>query len=312
MAEHFLVTGADGCIGAWTVRLLLDEGADVTAFDVGVNDSRHRLIADGAPLGFRRIIGDIVDRSAVVDAMAGVDRVIHLAALQVPFCRADPSGGAAVNVQGTVNVFEAAVEHGIAPVAYASSAAVFGPVELYPEPVLGPDALPRPATLYGAYKVANEQTAAVYAADHGLTCVGLRPFTVYGAGRDQGVTSQPTAAIYSAVQGEPYRVGYGGVTDFHYAPDAARAFIAAARVSLDSSAAPVVNLRGHVTSVDDFLGRVRRITGFDDLGIEPGAEPLPFAHALSPKGLTELLGDLPATSLDESIAETARLLSASL
>ena len=310
MAERFLVTGADGCIGAWTVRLLLDEGADVTTFDLGANDSRHRLISGGAPLGFRRIIGDIVDRSAVVDAMAGVDRVIHLAALQVPFCKADPSGGAAVNVQGTVNVFEAAVEHGISPVAYASSAAIYGPVDLYPGPVLGPDALPKPATLYGAYKVANEQTAAVYAADHGLASVGLRPFTVYGAGRDQGVTSQPTAAIYSAVRGEPYEVGYGGVTDFHYAPDVARAFIAAARVELDAPAAPAVNLRGHVTSIDDFVDRVRRIAGFDDLSVS--GDPLPFAHALSPAGLDELLGDIEPTPLDDAIAETTRILAASL
>ena len=308
MAEHFLVTGADGCIGAWTVRVLLDEGAEVTTFDLGENDSRHRLVSGGAPLSFRRMTGNIIDRAAVVDAMADVDRVIHLAALQVPFCQADPSAGAAVNVQGTVNVFEAAVEHGIAPVAYASSAAVFGPVDLYPEPVLGPDALPEPATLYGAYKVANEQTAAVYAADHGLTTVGLRPFTVYGAGRDQGVTSQPTAAIYSAVRGEPYQVGYGGVTDFHYAPDVARAFIAASRVELDPPAAKVVNLRGHVTSVDDFVDRVRRITGFDDLGA--GTEPLPFAHALSTEGLAELLGGNEPTPLDDAIAETARLVAA--
>ena len=310
MAERFLVTGADGCIGAWTVRLLLDEGADVTTFDLGANDSRHRLVSGGAPLDFRRITGDIVDRSAVVDAMAGVDQVIHLAALQVPFCKADPSGGAAVNVQGTVNVFEAAVEHGISPVTYASSAAIYGPVELYPGPVLGPDALPKPATLYGAYKVANEQTAAVYAADHGLASVGLRPFTVYGAGRDQGVTSQPTAAIYSAVRGEPYEVGYGGVTDFHYAPDVARAFIEAARVELDAPAAPAVNLRGHVTSIDDFVDRVRRITGFDDLSVS--GDPLPFAHALSPAGLDELLGDIEPTPLDDAIAETARILAASL
>ncbi|MYB04384.1 MAG: NAD-dependent epimerase/dehydratase family protein [Acidimicrobiaceae bacterium] len=309
MAEHFLVTGADGCIGAWTVRLLLDEGAEVTTFDLGENDNRHRLVSDGAPRNFRRITGNIIDRAAVVDAMAGVDRVIHLAALQVPFCQADPSSGAAVNVQGTVNVFEAAVEHGISPVAYASSAAIFGPVHLYPDPVLGPDALPKPATLYGAYKVANEQTAAVFAADHGLASVGLRPFTVYGAGRDQGVTSQPTAAIYSAVRGEPYQVGYGGVTDFHYAPDVARAFIAASRVELHSPAAPAVNLRGHVTSIDDFVDRVRRITGFDDLSVS--GEPLPFAHALSTEGLAELLGDTEPTPLDDAIAETARLVAAS-
>ena len=306
MAEHFLVTGADGCIGAWTVRLLLDEGAEVTTFDLGVNDNRHRLVSGGAPLNFRRLIGNIADRSAVVDAMAGVDRVIHLAAMQVPFCRADPSRGAAVNVQGTVNVFEAAVEHSISPVVYASSAAIFGPPELYPEPVLGPDAPARPATLYGAYKVANEQTAAVYAADHGLASVGLRPFTVYGAGRDQGVTSQPSAAIYSAVRGEPYQVSYGGVTDFQYAPDVARAFIAASRVESDAPAASVVNLQGHVTSIDDFVDRIRNVTGFDDLGVS--GEPLPFAQALSPVGLAELLGDIKPTPLDDAITETAHIL----
>ena len=90
MAERFLVTGADGCIGAWTVRLLLDEGAEVTTFDVAANNNRHRLVAEGAPLNFRRLTGDIVDRAAVVDAMAGVDRVIHLAALQVHSARPIP------------------------------------------------------------------------------------------------------------------------------------------------------------------------------------------------------------------------------
>ena len=310
MAEHFLVTGADGCIGAWTVRLLLDEGAEVTTFDLGENNSRHRLVSDGAPMDFRRITGDIVDRSALVDAMAGVDRVIHLAALQVPFCKADPSNGAAVNVQGTVNVFEAAVEHGIAPVAYASSIAVYGTADDYPSPVLAPGDPPRPTTLYGAYKVANEQTAAVYAAEHGLSSVGLRPHTVFGPGRDQGLTSQPTAAIYSAVRSEPYAVEYGGVLDFQYAPDVARLFIAAARSGPAEPAAPVLNIRGHVAPVCDFVDRVRFVTGFDDLGA--GTEPLPFPHAASPEGLAALLGDIEPTPLDDAIAETARIVASSL
>ena len=309
MAERFIVTGADGCLGAWTVRLLLDQGADVVVFDLGANDRRHHLVSGGAPLEFRRVVGDITDRAAVIDAMAGADRIIHLAALQVPFCRADPSGGASVNVVGTVNVFEAALEHRIEPVVYASSIAVYGTADDYASPVLAPDDPLKPSTLYGAYKVANEQTAAVYAADYGLASVGLRPHTVYGPGRDQGLTSQPTAAIYNAVRAEPYQVEYGGVLDFQYAPDVARRFIAAARSSLLEPAAPVLNLRGHVTSVSDFVDRVRRITGFDDLGA--GTEPLPFPHAASPAGLAELLGDIEPTPLDDAIAETASILSAS-
>ena len=306
MAERFFVTGADGCLGAWTVRLLLDEGAEVVVFDIGANDRRHQLVSGGAPLQFRRVVGDITDRAAVVDAMDGADRIIHLAALQVPFCRADPSGGASVNVVGTVNVFEAALEHRIEPVVYASSIAVYGTADDYASPVLAPDDPLKPSTLYGAYKVANEQTAAVYAADGGLASVGLRPHTVYGPGRDQGLTSQPTAAIYSAVRAEPYQVDYGGVLDFQYAPDVARLFIAAARSPLLEPAAPVLNLRGHVTSVSDFVARVRRITGFDDLGA--GTEPLPFPHAASPAGLAELLGDVEPTPLDDAIAETASIL----
>ena len=306
MAERFLVTGADGCLGAWTVRLLLDQGAEVVVFDIGTNDRRHQLVSGGAPLSFERVVGDITDRAAVVDAMAGVDRVIHLAALQVPFCRADPSGGAAVNVVGTVNVFEAALEHRIEPVVYASSIAVYGTADDYASPVLAPDDPLKPSTLYGAYKVANEQTAAVYAADYGLASVGLRPHTVYGPGRDQGLTSQPTAAIYSAVRAQPYQVEYGGVLDFQFAPDVARLFIAAARSHPLESAAPVLNLRGHVKPVSDFVDRVRGITGFDDLGV--GTEPLPFPHAASPAGLGELLGDIEPTPLDDAIAETARIL----
>ena len=166
MAERFFVTGADGCWGAWVVRALLDEGAHVMAFDIGAEDRRHLLVSGGRPLGFERVIGDITDADSVRDAMAGADRVIHLAALQVPLCRADPSGGASVNVVGTVNVFEAALAHRIEPVVYASSIAVYGADDDYPQPMLGPDDPLLPRTLYGAFKVANEQTAAVYASDH--------------------------------------------------------------------------------------------------------------------------------------------------
>src|SRR5690606_31031575 len=112
--------------------------------------------------------------------------VIHLAALQVPFCRADPVKGAQVNVVGTANVFEAARQHGVPQVAYASSIAIFGAPEDYPPGLLPNDAPPRPRTLYGVYKQANEGMARIYWQEHGLGSIGLRPYTVFGLGRDQG------------------------------------------------------------------------------------------------------------------------------
>ena len=303
--ERVFVTGADGCLGAWVVRQLLDAGHEVVVFDLGSNDDRHRLVARGEPLGFERVVGDVTDAAAVAEAMEGADQVIHLAALQVPFCRADPSLGAAVNVVGTVNVFEAALSYGIAPVVYASSVAVYGAPEDYEDMILPADAPPLPRTLYGVYKVANEQTAAVYAQDHGLTSVGLRPHTIYGPGRDQGMTSQPTVAIAHAVRRRRYAVDYGGVLDFQYAPDVAGLFIAATGV--DPGGASVFNVSGHVVEVADFVDRVRRHTGFDDL--EVGTEPLALPEGASPDGLSELLGDTTPTPLDDGIEATIEVLS---
>ncbi len=129
-----------------------------------------------------------------------ITHVVHLAALQVPFVRENPVLGSQVNVTGTVNVFEAAKRLGLeTTIAYASSAAVYDR-----------DGNVAPSTLYGVFKLANEGTASIYAAESGLASVGLRPFTVYGPGRDQGLTAGPTLAIAAAVRGEPYRIAFGG------------------------------------------------------------------------------------------------------
>jgi nucleoside-diphosphate-sugar epimerase len=90
--QRFLVTGAYGCIGSWVVRLLLDERCGVTTYDLGGSDHRLRLLLDDAELA-----GSTASRatwrtcsSARHDEDRGVTHVIHLAALQVPFVRADP------------------------------------------------------------------------------------------------------------------------------------------------------------------------------------------------------------------------------
>src|SRR5688500_1937258 len=99
-----------GCIGAWVVRLLLDEQTPTVAFDLSTNDSRLRLIATDDELArITFVAGDITDTEAVARVVADheITHLVHCAALQVPFVRADPPAGARVNVLGTVNVFEA-------------------------------------------------------------------------------------------------------------------------------------------------------------------------------------------------------------
>ena len=105
-----LVTGAYGCIGSWVTRDLVGRGIDVIAYDLGDDPRRMALIMDEAELArVAHVRGDITDLEAleaVIDA-EWITNIIHLAALQVPFCRADPPLGARVNVVGTVNVLEA-------------------------------------------------------------------------------------------------------------------------------------------------------------------------------------------------------------
>ena len=240
--ERFFVTGALGCVGAWTVRELVREGTPVVAFDLGTNTRRLEQILTPDEIGrITFITGDITDLSALERVLDDqrITNVIHLAALQVPFSRADPPLGAAVNVVGTVNVFEAVRRLGLrdAPLVYASSMGMFIPTDV--DPVSGrleEDAVAHPGNHYGVYKLANEGNARIYWADSGVASIGLRPMTVYGVGRDQGMTSSPTVAIAAAVLGQPFEISFGGATVFQYAEDVAKTpLLVASRSSPDGA-----------------------------------------------------------------------------
>src|SRR6185503_130201 len=111
MPETYFITGAQGCIGSWIVKALIERGDEVVVFDLSDDSLRLSSIMSAADLSkVRFVICDITDSGAVQSALSnsGAARVIHLAGLQVPTCKADPTGGALVNVAGTLNVFEAA------------------------------------------------------------------------------------------------------------------------------------------------------------------------------------------------------------
>ena len=223
-----LVTGAFGCIGAWVVRGLLAAGERPVVYDLGDDPWRIRMIAgDDAPDRIAMVRGDITDRESLARVVRehAIRRVIHLAAWQVPLCRQDPPRSAAINVVGTANVFDVvrAAAGQIERVVYVSSAAVFGAPGLYPPGPLPDDAPAHPATHYGVYKVANEETARVYWEEHRIPSSGFRPLTVYGPGRDFGLTADPTLAMKAAVLGWPFQIRWGGATDLIYTEDVARA-----------------------------------------------------------------------------------------
>jgi UDP-glucuronate 4-epimerase len=308
--ERFLVTGALGCIGAWTVRTLVREGAAVTALDLGRDDRRLRLIMTPEEIASVEFVtGDITDLEVMertLDA-SGITNVIHLAALQVPFSRADPPLGARVNVVGTVNIFEAVRRRGgaTAPIVYTSSIGMYAQADA--DPVSGrlaAGATAHPLNHYGVYKLANEGTARVYWLDDGVASIGVRPMTVYGVGRDQGMTSGPTKAIVAAVLGQAYTVPFGGPTLYQYTEDVARTLIAASRSAL--AGAEVYNLPGSIadgpalvaaieTAVPEAAGRIR----FEPID-------LPFPSQIDHDGI-EALGPLPLTPFPDGVAASVAI-----
>ncbi len=303
-----LVTGALGCLGAWTVRHLLDLGHVPVAFDL--SEDRRRLAALASPDELEAVTfvrGDLTDGAAlraVVDEH-GVGRIVHLAALQVPFCRADPPLGARVNVEGTVHVFEAARAAGLRHVAYASSIAVYGPASdypaaAYPDGVVDDSAPKRPRTVYGVTKVADEGLARVYWHDHGLSSVALRPHTVYGVGRDQGLTSEPTAAMAAAARGEDARISFGGRVQLQWASDVARQFIDAAFA--DGEGARVYDLGGPLWELAEVARLIERLR--PGVRVEVGEARLPFPEGFDDAALRRDAPTVYETPLQEGVRRT--------
>jgi nucleoside-diphosphate-sugar epimerase len=302
MAETYFITGAYGCIGSWIVKALVERGDVPTVFDRSDDPRRLRAIMSSDELAkVRFALGDITDGEVVKVALADsqATRVIHLAGLQVPVCKADPVGGALVNVVGTLNVFEAARTIGVRSVVYASSAAVYG-LNDDDDAVLDESAACEPSTHYGVFKRANEGNARVYFLDHGIRSVGLRPLTVYGVNRDSGLTSDPTKAMKAAVLGRPFHVRFGGATDFQYVADTAAAFIACADKAPDG--AQVFNLHGETVTVQRIADLINELVNGDSITF--GGPPIPIAPAMDDTAIRRFLGDLPSTPLEIGVRET--------
>ncbi|HYS74892.1 MAG TPA: SDR family oxidoreductase [Burkholderiales bacterium] len=289
-----MVTGAGGCIGSWVLALLARAGVPACALDLSEDERRPRLLMSEDEL--KKVqwrTGDISDSAAVVRILeaARPSAIIHLAALQVPFCKADPVAGAKVNVVGTVNIFEAARRLGIKRLAYASSIAAYGAMDE------GHGAM---HTLYGAYKYCDEQIAKVYSEDWGIHSVGIRPGVVYGVGRDQGLTSKTTFAILAAAAGKPYEVPFSGGVSWLYAGEVASAFVHA--VSRERAGAPVFDMNGVYAPVEEGLRILKQLA--PSAAVTSSGQPLAFPMHLPDEPLRSYLGDYGRIPLAEGIHET--------
>jgi len=302
-----LLTGGYGCIGSWIIKQLLERGDSLWVFDLKEDPRRLR---DIAPEDLVRrvpfIPGDVTDLPAVRRAIDdhAITHVIHLAGLQVPTCRANPILGAQVNVVGTLAVFEAVrqAKRPIERLVYASSAAVFGSPDKYPPGSLSDDVPLVPSTHYGVFKCCNEGNARIYHQDFGLSSVGLRPWTVYGVGRDLGMTSEPTKAIKSVALGRKYHITYGGYQDLQLAEDVAATFVKCLEGKYEG--AKSYNLRGHVVDLATFHRTLCQVAPEAKALITHGDRQIAIAYDLDDSALQRGLGPMPRTPLADGIRRT--------
>jgi UDP-glucuronate 4-epimerase len=301
--HRVLVTGALGCLGAWTIKALLDAGDEPVGFDLDGDTSRLQLVLGADASRVELVRGDVTDLGALERVLdeRSITHLVHLAALQVPASRADPALGARVNVLGTVNVFEAARRRldRVAGVAYASSAAVYSLSDPSPAPESGGTT---PQTLYGVWKLANEGTARIYWADARVPSIGIRPYIVYGPGRDQGLTSGPSLAMAAAARGEAYEIGYGGAAQYDYAPDVGRAFALAAGAATEGAA--LGNFPGVVATIEEVVAAIAAAAPEVSGRITWTGGPLPFPPELEATVLEHLLGPLPRTGIEDGAHKT--------
>ncbi|TAM81113.1 MAG: NAD(P)-dependent oxidoreductase [Acidobacteria bacterium] len=309
-SARFLLTGAKGFIGSWIVRKLIERGDTPWIYDLDAKAHRlQQLLTKDQQNQIRFVQGDITDFDQLDRAVAenGITHLIHLAALQVPACAANPRLGARVNVVGTVNAFEVVRKRRdqIKRIVYASSVAVFGPEELYGEGKVPEGAPLQPNTHYGVFKQANEGSARIYYLSDGISSVGLRPGTVYGVGRDQGITSGPTKAIKATIAGRPYTIRFTGGFDMQYAKDTAEIFLRCTELPIEG--AKTYTLRGNVIHMNGFLDTLNRLLPESRNLVRAEGKSIPIAFDFDDSALHRDIGEVPRTPLEDGIRETAEI-----
>jgi UDP-glucose 4-epimerase len=257
-----LVTGGAGLIGSHIVDRLIDEGAgEIRVLDNLIRGRHENLAAARTrhPLTF--IEGDVRDRDTVRQAVAGCDYVFHQAAIRITLCAEQPRECMDVLVNGTFNVFEAAVACPVQKVVYASSASVYGAADQFPT-----DERHHPygnRTLYGAAKMMNEGIARSFREMYGLPSVGLRYFNVYGPRMDvTGAYTEVFIRWLDCVERDvpPQIHGDGSASmDFVYVEDVARANILAMKSAREDDVYNVAG--GREVSLLGLWRAIQQITG---------------------------------------------------
>ena len=300
-----LVTGSGGFIGSYVARDALRQNEKVVSYD---NTPDLSIIEDvlGSDL-LRNVIhvqGDLLDLPLMLSTAKAhkVDRIVHMASLQIPASNANPHLALRINCEGTLNIFEIARLMDVKKLVWASSSAVYGPVEKYGNKPVANDAPHYPTTVYGACKSLNECMAAHYFNTYGVDSIGFRFTAVYGIGRIRGKSSFTTKMIEMAAYAKPYTVPYGDdLIDFQYIEDVSTMVLQALRLQRKTRSR-VFNTQGDVRLVVEGVKYLKTLAPEADLTIEPGTFGIPWKYDTSE--LEREVGFKPKYSMEEGIKKT--------
>src|SRR4051795_1306305 len=232
--SRYLITGGAGFIGSHLSEALIAEGHMVRVLD---NFFSGR--AENLPPGVELVRGDVTRQEAVSSALDGVDGCFHLAAIaSVEYCRKEWLRSHAVNLSGTITVFDEARKvqsrtGRVFPVVYASSAAVYGNTVQIP---ISEETPTVPVNAYGVDKLGCDMHAAVGGRVHDLAVIGLRFFNIYGPRQDPNSPYSGVVSIFCRriLDGAPIEIHGDGtqIRDFVYVADAVRALRRAMRLAV--------------------------------------------------------------------------------
>lgn len=302
-----LVTGAGGFIGSHLVEALVHEGARVTAFvRYGSSGSSGFLDMLEAPLrhAIRIHRGDIADAGSVAVAMTGQEIVFHLAALiGIPYSYEAPRSYLRSNVEGTLNVLEAA-RGGLRRLIVTSTSEVYGSALHVPMDESHPLQAQSP---YAASKIAADKLAESYHRSFGVPLVTLRPFNTYGP--RQSPRAVIPAVIRQALWSDTIRLGATTpIRDMSYVSDTVAGFLHAATApGLEGGTYNLGTGTGH--SIGDIVATILRLTGRDDAPVLDPERLRPAASEVDRlisdhAAFTAASGWRPVVSLDDGLARS--------
>ena len=318
-----LVTGGTGFVGTYVCRLLAQQGQTAIAVGIEPFSEAGRFILGDTGAAVRFVRGDIRDAAGLdtICAQYAPDAIIHAAGLVGhDTSLADPAKTYAVNVGGTVNVFEAARRANIGKVLLISSNAAYYRKqrdvfdETHPTTSIYAG---NPNAHYGASKMAAEQVALAYHTFHGIDALAIRITSVYGFGMKPG-QMQLKQIVEGAADGEKVRIASGGhvVRDYTYVEDSAAGIVAILNVDTRAIAQRIFNIsRGELTSTFDIAATARAV--FPDASIEVSEAMTEFEAAtqkqrapLSWAAAKKAFGYQPRYSLTQGIKRYAQLYTA--